>query len=175
LFDGKSTTGWCVKPGGEWTVKEGTIVGTSPATERRHGLLVTRNRFSDFTVRLQYKAIQGNSGLYFRADTVSQPVAANGFQAEIDAEKDAGGLYETEGRAWVVQPDPASVKEWFRPQAWNTMVVRARGRNITVWVNGITSAELKNDPGRLAGHLALQLHGSMDMVVEFKDIFIRIP
>ena len=32
--------------------------------------------------------------------------------------------------------------------------------------------ELKDDPGRLEGHLALQMHGGQDMHVQFKDIEI---
>ena len=70
-----------------------------------------------------------------------------GFQAEIDPEKDAGGLYETSGRAWVVQPKPEDVKKWFKPGQWNEMSVVAIGRHVVVQVNGRTSAELIDDPG----------------------------
>lgn len=95
-----------------------------------------------------------------------------GLQAEIDPEKDAGGLYETGGRAWVVQPKPEDVKKWYKPGTWNAMSVVALGRRIVVHVNGHKTAELTDDPGRLKGHIALQLHGGKDMDVEFKDIEI---
>ncbi|MHC4178689.1 MAG: family 16 glycoside hydrolase, partial [Planctomycetota bacterium] len=48
--------------------------------------------------------------------------------------------------------------------------VSAHGRRIVVHVNGQKTAELKDDPGRLEGHLALQLHGGQEMHVEYKDI-----
>ena len=83
-----------------------------------------------------------------------------------------GGLYETGGRAWVVKPTPAAVKKFFRPQKWNTMTVSAHGRRIVVKVNGTQTAELKNDRGRLKGHLALPLHGGQDVDVTFKDMEI---
>jgi hypothetical protein len=39
-------------------------------------------------------------------------------------------------------------------------------------VNGIKSAELLDDPGRTSGHIALQLHGGQDMLVEYRQIEI---
>jgi hypothetical protein len=170
LFDGKSLAGWHALPGGKWEVKDGLIVGTSPSSEGRHGLLVSDKPYKDFTVRLKFKALKGNSGLYFRAEPVDSPVGVHGFQAEIAEANDIGGLYETGGRAWVVQPKPEEVKKYFKPGEWNEMSVSAHGRRIVVEVNGQQTAELKDDPGRLEGHFALQLHGGMDMQVEFKDI-----
>ncbi|MBN1420603.1 MAG: DUF1080 domain-containing protein [Planctomycetes bacterium] len=175
LFDGVSLAGWHALPGGDWEVKDATIVATSPASEARHGLLVSDRQFGDFTARLSFLCRKGNSGFYFRAEPVEGAVGVHGFQAEIDAAKDVGGLYETGGRAWVVQPSPEAVSKWFKPQEWNEMVVSAHGRRIVVHVNGRKTAELVDDPGRLEGHLALQLHGGMDMDVSFKDIEILVP
>jgi hypothetical protein len=170
LLDGKTLSGWHALPGGKWEVKDGILVGTSQASEPRHGLLVSDQRYKDFTVRLKFKALKGNSGLYFRSDPVNNPVGVYGFQAEIAEANDIGGLYETGGRAWVLQPKPEEVKKYFKPGEWNQMTVSAHGRRIVVDVNGTKTAELKDDPGRLEGYLALQLHGGMEMHVEFKDI-----
>jgi len=175
LFDGNSLNGWHILPGGTWQVRDGIIVAKSSKDEPRHSLLVTDQRFGDFTARLKFKAIKGNSGFYFRSDEVQSDVAVHGFQAEIDQSADIGGLYETGGRAWVVKPTPDQVKKFFKPQQWNQMTVSAHGRRIVVHVNGYKTAELKDDPGRLEGHLALQLHGSKDMHVLFKDIEILVP
>ena len=173
LFDGKSLNGWHKLPGGNWKVEDGAIVGTSPKSEERHGLLVSDDTYKDFEIRIKYKAIQGNSGLYFRVKEVGGQYGVEGFQAEIDPLANAGGLYETGGRAWVVQPDSAEVKKWYKPGEWNTMSVRAEGRSVVVHVNGMKTAEINNDPGRIDGHIALQLHGGQDMHVMFKDIEIN--
>jgi len=174
IFDGFTLHGWTPNEAGHWQVKDGVLIGTKEASEARHGILLSNNTYDDFTVRIVYKAVKGNSGLYFRAEKVSDPVAVNGFQAEIDPEKDAGGLYETGGRGWVVQPDPELVKKAFKPGEWNRMTVSAHGRRIVVHVNGIKTAELLNDPGRTSGHLGLQLHGGLDMHVEFKSIDLLV-
>ena len=175
LFDGRTLAGWHTLPGGKWQVQNGAIVGTSSKDEKRHGLLVSDQRFGDFTARLKFKVLKGDSGFYFRVDKVESNVGVHGFQAEIDMGDEVGGLYETGGRAWVVKPSPEEVKKYFKPQQWNQMTVSAHGRHIVVHVNGHKTAELKDDPGRLQGHLALQLHGSKDMNVMFKDIEMLVP
>ena len=98
-----------------------------------------------------------------------------GFQAEIDATKDVGGLYETNGRSWVSLPTPAQVATWFKPGEWNEMTVSARGGHIVVQINGKKSAELRDDPGRREGKFALQVHGAQDCDVWFKDLEIQLP
>ena len=109
--------------------------------------------------------------MYFRVEEKGFS-GVTGFQAEIDAEKDAGGLYETNGRAWVSQPKPEEVKSWFKPGDWNEMTVSAHGGYVVVTVNGRKSAELKDDPGRKEGKFALQVHGGQDCDLWFKDIEI---
>ena len=171
LWDGKTLGGWHVIGKGDWKIEDGAIHGTHVKTENQFGHLVTEPTFTNFTVRLKYKTVKGNSGLYFRIEEKGFS-GVSGFQAEIDPDRDAGGLYETNGRSWVSQPTPEQVKSWFKPGEWNEMIVSARGRDITVTVNGVKTAELKNDQGRLSGKIALQLHGGQDGDVWFKDIEI---
>ena len=174
LFDGKTFKGWHTLPGGKWKVEKGKIVGTSVKSDPRHGLLVTDNIYKNFELRIKYFAVKGNSGLYFRVKEVGGPYGVEGLQAEIDPLQGAGGLYETGGRGWVVEPDPADVKKWYKPNEWNTMMVSAKGQSVVVHLNGYKTAEVHNDPGRTEGHIALQLHGGQDMLVSFKDIEIKI-
>ena len=144
------------------------------AIKQRLPLLVTDKIYKDFELRIKYLALKGNSGLYFRVKEVGGPYGVEGFQAEIDPLQGAGGLYETGGRGWVVEPDSADVKKWYKPGEWNSMTVSAKGRSVVVHLNGYKTAEIHNDPGRIEGHIALQLHGGNDMLVSFKDIQIKI-
>lgn len=174
LFDGKTLKGWHTLPGGNWKVENGVIVGTSDKSDPRHGLLVTDNIYKDFELSIKYLAVKGNSGLYFRVKEVGGPYGVEGLQAEIDPLRGDGGLYETGGRGWVVEPDSADVKKWYKPGEWNTMMVTTRGRSVVVHLNGYKSAEIHDDPGKTEGYIALQLHGGQDMHVSFKDIKIKI-
>jgi len=172
LFNHKNLEGWNALPGGKWEVRQGMIVGTSPTDEPLHGILLTDREYSDFKLKVIYKAIKGNSGVYFRVEKVDHPVNVHGLQAEVDPEKDAGGLYETGGRMWVVKPSPKDVKKWYKPNEWNEMIIIAKGKNVAVYLNGYKTAELKNDPGLTKGHIGLQLHGGMEMEVIYKDILM---
>jgi len=169
IWDGRTFNGWHPIGKGDWRIADGVIGGKHVQSETEFGHLVTDASFKDFTVRLKYKAMAGNSGLYFRIEEKGFS-GVSGFQAEIDPEKDAGGLYETNGRAWVSQPKPADVKKWYRPNEWNTMTLSARGGRIVVNVNGYQTAELHDDPGRTEGKIALQLHGDQVVEIYFKDI-----
>jgi len=170
LFDGETVDGWRSVGGGTWTVDEGTLHGTSPASESTHGILISDMPVKDFVLQLEFKADKGNSGLYFRVEEVDHPVSVKGFQAEIADQDDIGGLYETLGRAWVVQPSAEQVETYFKPGDWNTMIVIAAEDGVRVVVNGVTTVVLEDDPGLREGLLGLQLHGGQDMDVRFRNI-----
>ncbi|MBI2477916.1 MAG: DUF1080 domain-containing protein [Planctomycetia bacterium] len=174
LFDGKTLDGWTPLPGGTWEVADGAIVGSQDSSEKRHGMLLSQKQYGDFIVRLKYKSLEGNSGFYFRVQKVDHAVSVKGFQAEIDADgKDVGGLYETLGRAWVVQPKPEDIKTYYKDKDWNEMTVSAIGGDVTVTVNGVKTAVLKDDPSPREGYFGMQLHGGQNMHVLFKDVEIK--
>jgi hypothetical protein len=171
LFDGQTLNGWTPTPGGRWEVNEGAIVGTSPASEGRHGILLSDAEYSDFILRAKFRVVSGDSGFYFRSVPVPGGVSVNGFQVEVDESQETGGLYETGGRGWVQQPSADAIEQRaYRRGEWSDLELTAEGGSIVVKINGIVSAELKGDPGRKRGHFGLQLHGGQNMHVEYKDI-----
>ena len=171
LFDGKTLDGWHKAPAGVWEVEDGVIVGTTPVKDRRHAMLLSDKQYDDFVLRLEFKIVKGDSGAYFRAaEQLDHPMPVNGFQADIGAF--TGRLYET-NRKWLVEP-PSGLRGRYKPREWNEMVITAKGRDITVQVNGVTTAEVNNDPGRLKGHFGFQMHGGSDTRVEFKDIEVQV-
>lgn len=171
LWDGKTLQGWHTIGSGKWEVVDGAIHGTHEKSNKVFGHLVTDKTYKDFTARLKFKCLKGNSGFYFRIEEKGAS-GVSGFQAEVADKNDVGGLYETNGRAWVSKPTPEEVATWFKPGEWNQMTVSAHGGNIVVTVNGKKSAELKDDPGRAEGKIALQIHANLDCDVWFKDIEI---
>jgi hypothetical protein len=173
LFDGKTLEGWSPLPGGTWSVEDGAIVGRSPASEKRHGILLSDGQYADFRVRAKFRVHKGDSGFYFRCEPVAGGVSVHGFQVEVDDSQETGGLYETGGRGWVVKPKPEEIpKKKYRPGEWSDLELTARGGDVVVKINGVETARLTGDRGRTKGHIGLQLHGSMEMHVEFKDISI---
>lgn len=174
MFNGETLDGWHALQGGEWSVEDGVLVGRSSRDEARHGLLVTDEEYDDFLVVFEYRLLRGNSGFYFRSEESGDEVGVHGFQVEVD-DVTPGGLYETGGRAWVVQPGEELADQWQRPGEWNTVKLFAEGEHVEVFVNGWQTAVIDDPEGRCAGRFALQLHGGMDMRIEFRDLRLWHP
>lgn len=169
LFDGSTLKGWKPSGGGSWAVENGTIRGSSTASETSHGHLFTDGRYSDFLLRLEFRPTRGDSGVYFRSEEKGQ-FGIQGVQANIDPEKDTGGLYEIDGRGWLVRPDAAVIRKWLKPGEWNRMAIVAIGPRVVVQVNGHTTADITDPKLPGSGRLALQVHAVQDVLVNFRKI-----
>lgn len=170
IFDGKTLVGWEAVGGGKWTVEGGAIKGICTKDDEQ-GLLVYKKPVKDFFAKFQFRISTGNSGFYFRGEPTKEQPLIKGFQAEVDAIEDVGGIWETGGRGWVFKPTAEiHAKTRFKPGEWSRMEVSAIGQRYIVKLNGATVTDITDDQGRTEGIIALQLHGGMDMTVEFKDI-----
>ena len=172
LFDGKTLKGWHAVGGGKWTVENGAIVGRANS-DKLYGLLFSNDEYQDFTVRLKFKCLAGDSGFYIRT-VFKQPDQAHGNQVQVGlVGSGTGGIYESYGRGWIDKPSDELQKKLLKDGDWNDMVITAKGGNIQVYVNGTQTADLKNDTSRPQGHFALQMHSGNLMHILFKDIAIK--
>lgn len=187
LFNGQDLRGWKPVGGGQWEVVDGILVGKSPKSEKRHGLLLSEQSYGDFTARIVFRIRAGNSGFYFHSKPVEQAVGIHGVQAELENSDLVGGLYETGGRAWIAKPlnylesfpperRGKRNKQWQQVVAgldgeqWTTMVVSVHGDRIVTHVGDILACDLSDEKGAKEGVFALQLHGNQDMHVEIKSV-----
>ena len=171
LVDGKTLDGWHAVGDGQWTVEDGAVVGRAD-NEKLYGLLVSDRAYGDFTVRFKFKCLSGDSGFYVRT-IIKEPDQAHGLQVQVGRTgSGVGGIYESYGRGWIDKPAADAEKKYSKPDAWSEMTIAAHGGHIAVHVNGVKTAELKDDPSRPEGALALQMHSGNVMHVMFKDIEI---
>ena len=170
IFDGSSLKGWTVVGGGTWAVEKGILTGKCKKADEQ-GVLLYEKPVKDFDAKVEFKISGGNSGFYFRCERVTGQPLLKGFQAEIDAIFDVAGIWETAGRGWVFKPTPelhATTK--FKPGEWTKMDISAVGGHYTVKLNGKIVTDIDDEKGRREGAVGLQLHGGMDMTVEFREI-----
>jgi len=174
FFKDKQFAGLEVKPASKWEfLEDGTVYATATRDERRDGMLLSKDVFDNFAVRLTFKQGKGNSGLYFRAHEIDAPHWLCGFQCEIDAHLTAG-LWEvgggpSKGRGWVFQPTAEVNGKNFKPNEWNEVSTVAVKDRIVTNLNG-TQVVDKVDPDCLKnGKTAIQLHGGSDMEYWFKN------
>lgn len=169
LFDGKALDGWQPVGDGRWVVEDGAICGKTDIAADRYGLLVSDKKYKNLKVRFKFKSVEGNSGFYIRGN-VLPPDKAHGLQIEISPRGITGGIYESYGRGWISRPTAELVNKCYKPGHWNEMLITANAGDVVVELNGVKTAELKNDPVQEAGHFILQLHSGHKMHVMFKDI-----
>jgi hypothetical protein len=165
VWNGRTLDGWSARGGAEFKVEDGAIHARSKPDDPAIGFLVSDQSFRDLTIRLKFKMIKGNSGLFLRADAKTLA----GYEEEIDDAKRTGGFWEPGGRKWVTGPeDNAAVKAG----EWNDLTASLHGHRIVFHVNGVTTVDLPDDAqGRMEGRIALQCHGSKrETEIWFKDI-----
>jgi 3-keto-disaccharide hydrolase len=178
LFNGKDLGGWKKNGEEKWEVSRGTILCQSKAN--KYGYLTTEKSYKDFELKLKFKSgAKGNSGVFFHSqitgDDPQEGPAIQGMQVEVDPSvgKHTGGLYESGGRDWVVQPTPEQEKA-LKPGRWNDLEVSSIGNHIVTKLNGTTVADFV-DPSQVFfdGAIALQIHTGGGVKMRWKDIYIK--
>lgn len=175
IFDGKSLSGWRHEGGGNAAVEDGAIHLTAEQGASG-GVLLSGGDYADFTVRLKYKMVSGNSGVFFRRSDERQPDGEpRSYEIEV-APDSAGGLQEPGRRPWIVNPGADAMRNYYRPGEWNELAVSAHGERIVVHVNGERTVDRKDDAGRRGGRLGLQVNARRAAVdVWYKDIELLQP
>ena len=178
LFNGKDLTGWKKNGDEKWVAEQGTILCES--TANKYGYLTTEKTYRDFNLRLKFKGeAAGNSGVFLHAritglDPQHGP-DIQGMQVEVDpnAGKHTGGLYESGGRGWVVQPTAEGEKA-LKPGEWNDLEVSAQGNHIVTCLNGVKVVDYTDPAPKFTdGVIGLQIHTGGGVKMRWKDIFIQ--
>lgn len=178
LFNGKDLAGWTANGTEKWVVEDGTILGES--TTGHYGYLTTDKTYRDFKLRLQFKPeAKGNSGVFIRSRiTGNDPEHGpdiEGMQVEVDPTpgNHTGGLYESGGRGWVIQPT-AEGEQALKPDTWNTLEITAQGSHIVTRLNGVQIVDFHDPTPRFTdGVIGLQLHTGGGVKMRWKGIEVQ--
>jgi hypothetical protein len=165
LFDGQSIgSEWDRVGETNWRVEDGAIVADK-RTSQSTAHLVTKTKYKDFQVYVEFWASDdANSGVFIRCQDPTNITDRSCYEVNIfDQRKDP--TYGTGGIVHFVEVNPM-------PKAggkWNTYEITVRGRQITVVLNGVKTAELHN--GLFAdGPFTLQ-HG--EGVIKFRKVAVK--
>jgi hypothetical protein len=184
LFNGKDLAGWKVIDAKKdvWKAEEGLIICGGD----NGGWLGTDKEYANFVLRLDYRLKSaGNSGVYLRAPDTGW-ISRVGMEVQIlddfDPKYAKLDFYQYTGSIYhVVAPTQRASKP---AGEWNSLEVRADGRQVVVVLNGkkIVDADLdrcvkdaataKEHPGltRTAGKIGLQSHTDR---VEFRNLRVK--
>jgi hypothetical protein len=172
LFNGKDLAGWTIHGTEKWYVDNDELVCES-GPDKQYGYLSTEKLFSNFELSVEFKLeANGNSGVFIRSGIEGTKIS--GWQVEVAPPGEhTGGIYESYGRGWLIQPKPEDEK-MLNAGDWNTMLIRVVNDEITTWLNGKEMIHLKDEKiGDGRGFIALQIHDGGGIKVRWKNIRIK--
>jgi len=171
IFNGNDLDGWTIHGTERWYVEDGELVCES-GPDAAYGYLRTDATYRDFELTLEFRQeADGNSGVFFRSTL--DGVTITGWQAEIAPPGlYSGGIYESYGRGWLVQPEPEK-DHALRMGDWNEMKIRVVGSRIMTWLNGNEMIDFTDERiGEATGHIALQIHDGGGIKVRWRNLRI---
>ncbi|HEV8608124.1 MAG TPA: DUF1080 domain-containing protein [Tepidisphaeraceae bacterium] len=197
LFNGKDLAGWDGNPK-FWSVKDGVITGMTTKEEPTKGntfLIWKGGTLKDFELRVMWRLENHNSGIQYRSKDRGNWVV-NGYQADIADNDFLGILYEEGGRGILANVgekvtipaggkpqktgtvgEKADIKKGVNHKEWNEYVIICKGNHIEQKLNGKTTVDVMDDDAAkraMEGILAFQLHAGPPMVVQFKEVTLKV-
>ncbi len=172
LFNGKDLSGWKIYGTEKWFVEKGNLVCES-GPDKQYGYLATEAEFKDFELTLEFKQVSnGNSGVFFHSQIEGTKIS--GWQAEVaPLDKHTGGIYESYGRGWLIQPEKEKEK-LLKEGKWNKMKIVVMGNVVTTWLNGTQMITLTDEQiGSCSGKIALQIHDGGGVKVYWRKLNIK--
>ena len=190
LFDGKTFTGWEGDIDTVWRIEDGALVaGSLEKKQEKNNFLATTKKYSDFELTLKWK-LEGtegfvNGGVQFRTVRIPNHHEVSGYQADLGKGYD-GALYdESRRKKMLAQPTPEVLAKAQKPLGeWNEYRIRAEGKRIQIWLNGVQTVDYTETAGVIlqdgksmvidtTGIIAVQIHGGATSIVRYKDLMIE--
>ena len=202
IFDGKTLDGWDGNPD-FWRVEEGTITGETTKDKPTKGntfIIWRKGETADFELTLEYKIINGNSGIQYRSFEVpNEKWVIGGYQGDFEAGDTYSGILYGErfrnilcnrGQKTVLTRkdgkfavevvgsvgDTKEIQAKIKKEDWNTYRIVAKGFHFQHFINDVPTADCTDEDTeqrRAKGVLALQLHAGPAMKVQFRNIKIK--
>jgi hypothetical protein len=164
LLDGTKMGDWNQVGETNWRLEDGAVVADKLASKSA-AFLLSKNSYNDFMLHIEFWASDdANSGIYMRCQDPAKLTDKSCYEANIfDQRPDPS--YGTGALMHFVEVNPM-------PKAggkWSTYEITAKGRQITVVLNGQKTAEMRNNLFA-EGPIALQ-HGAG--VIKFRKVAIK--
>ena len=182
IFDGKTFKGWTGDTNKTWRVAEGALVGGSlKETVAHNEFICTTRSYTNFVLRLKFKLAGSegfiNGGVQVRSKHVENPpYELSGYQVDMGDPEWWGCLYDESRRNKVMaKSDIKEVNKVLKRGDWNEYVIRAEGKRIRAWINGLPTVDYTEADDAIPqfGKIGLQVHGGGKTEAWYKDITLE--
>jgi hypothetical protein len=187
LFNGTDLTGWRIGgPAESFTVRDGAIVASGPASHAYYDGSFRNHQFRNFELRIDIMArAAANGGVYVLTEfeqvggneRASGRFPSKGFEVQVyngTAGPPTGSLYHVVD----LEQSPAKDDEWFTETIvvkGDTIVVKVNDKELVNWTQPADWNGGREGPGRRItgpGTIALQAHDAKSAVL-YKNIRIK--
>ncbi len=170
LIDGdKGMDNWSVSGrAANWRAEGGAIQADKFSSEGKvASVLVSKQSFKDFELVVEFWAADDtNSGVYLRApDPKTINTASGAYEVQI-WDRNPNPKYSTGSLVNVAAVEPI----YKAGGKWNTFEITARGAEIIVKMNGVTTAHIKDAKNTEAGRIGLQFNGGP---IKFRKLTVK--
>ncbi len=174
LFNGKDLTHFKAEGSKEfWRVENGVLIGENDAAKKGH-YLWTEKEYRDFVLEfdVRWKATTErgvDTGIEMRKPKIQLQLGVSG-----SLRVDMTGSFYTGGKpAYPEAGQAKDAKKLLKPEGeWNTFRIQAKGDTFTCWINGQKASEYTDAKFSGAAPLGLQIHGGVEMKVEYRNMKI---
>ena len=162
--------GWKVPKGNEaskWYQVTNNILEVRSGPKKKGSVLWTEKEYQDFEVSLGFRFIEGtiDSGIHLRNSDQIQIGISGSLKRDMTCSP------YIPGKGYPVEAK--NIKKLLKPKGWNQMRIRAVGQNYTVWLQEEEVMKYKSSSAKEKGPIGIQLHGSRNMKIDFKDILVK--
>ncbi len=172
MFDGKDLSGFKAEQAAAfWRIEDGVLVGENDAAKTGH-YLWTEKAYGDFLlefdVRWTTTTPRGvDTGIEMRQPRIQLQLGVSG-----SLRVDMTGSFYTGGKpAYPEAGQAKTAKELMRAEGqWNTFRIQAKGDTFACWINGTKASEYTDPKFSGAAPLGFQIHGGVEMKVEFRNL-----
>ena len=150
-----------------WRAEDGAIQADKLVSGKGASVLASKRTFRDHEVYVEFWAADDtNSGVYLRApDPKTINTASGAYEVQI-WDKNPNPKYATGSLVNVAAVEPI----YKAGGKWNTFEIRAVGAEITVRMNGVTTAHIKDGKNTGEGRIGLQFNGGP---IKFRKLLVK--
>ena len=167
IFNGKDLTGWKAPKGNDaagWykAVDGGLKVQSGP--KKKGPILWTKKKYRNFVMEFDFRFGEGvvDSGVHVR----NQDQIQIGISGSLKRDMTCSPYIP--GKGYPVEAK--NIKKLLKAKEWNTMRIQAIGKEYTVWLQGEKVMTYKSASAIEEGPLGIQLHGSRDMSIDYRNL-----
>ena len=167
VFNGKDLSGWVVPKGNSeagWYSAVDGVLKIKNGPKKKGSILWSENKYRNFIMEFDFRFGEGtvDSGIHVR----NQDQIQIGISGSLKRDMTCSPYIP--GKGYPVEAK--NIKKLLNLKGWNTMRIKAVGKQYTVWLKGEKVMTYKSDSAIEKGPIGIQLHGNRIMSIDYRNL-----